>query len=93
MLSTRKPMLVVVYFDQYLGAMHPKRWSKYVFLTLLTAKSYLFTSENVKNPVFNPFSALKHPNAGQNIQRLGSVWDAECSSTTYSQRDTQYLME
>ena len=29
----------VVYFDQRLGAAHPKRWLKYEFLMFLTAKS------------------------------------------------------
>ena len=31
--------LCVVYFDQSLGAVHPKCWSKYAFVMFLTAKS------------------------------------------------------
>ena len=31
--------MCVVYFNQQLGAAHPKRWLKYTFLTLLTTKS------------------------------------------------------
>ena len=31
--------MCVEYFNQQLGAAHPKRWLKYTFLTLLTTKS------------------------------------------------------
>ena len=39
-MRTDSPPLPVVYFDQRLGAAHPERWSKFVFLTFLMAKSY-----------------------------------------------------
>ena len=35
----KNDLLSVVYFDQHLGAEHSKRWLKYAFLKLLTAKS------------------------------------------------------
>ena len=40
-MTTAQAVTSVVYFDQHLGAAHPKqkRWSKYAFLTFLMAKA------------------------------------------------------